>query len=163
MEEKRKLSGWANIQQIILLDLKYYDDKNLYSYEEYRQIVPRNVEVPMSKSEMPETSVIDTNNFIVKKEDNYQLADIITSELKMIDEEKKELKRKEDAIRETLLKEMEDKGIIKISDENISITYKAPTEKETFRTKDFKKDLPDLYDTYVEFTPVKSSLLIKIK
>ena len=163
MEEKRKLSGWANIQQIILLDLKYYDDKNLYSYEEYRQIVPRNVEVPMSKPEMPETSVIDINNFIVKKEDNYQLSDIITSELKMIDEEKKELKRKEEAIRETLLKEMEDKGIIKISDENISITYKAPTEKETFRTKDFKKDLPDLYDTYVEFTPVKSSLLIKIK
>jgi hypothetical protein len=160
MEEKRTLSGWANIQQIRLLDLKYYDDNNLYSYEEYRQIVPRNVEVPMPKPEIP---VIDINNFIVKKEDNYQLADIITSELKMIDEEKKELKRKEDAIRETLLKEMEDKGIIKISDENISITYKAPTEKETFRTKDFKKDLPDLYDTYVEFTPVKSSLLIKIK
>ena len=163
MQEKRKLAGWANIQQIILLDLKYYDDNNLYSYEEYRQIVPRNVEVPMPKSEMPETSVIDINNFIVKKEDNYQLADAVISELKMIDEEKKELKRKEDAIRETLLKEMEDKGIIKISDENISITYKAPTEKETFRTEDFKKDLPDLYDTYVEFTPVKSSLLIKIK
>lgn len=106
---------------------------------------------------------VDLYNLIVKKEDNYQLADIITSELKMIDEEKKELKRKEDAIRETLLKEMEDKGIIKISDENISITYKAPTEKETFRTAMFKKDLPDLYDTYVEFTPVKSSLLIKIK
>lgn len=163
MEEKKTLAGWANIQQIRLLDLKYYDDNNLYSYEEYRQIVPRNVEVPMPKPEIPEAGIIDINNFIVKKEDNYQLADIITSELKMIDEEKKELKRKEDAIRETLLKEMEDKGIIKISDENISITYKAPTEKETFRTKDFKKDLPDLYDTYVEFTPVKSSLLIKIK
>lgn len=163
MQEKRTLAGWANMQKIRLLDLKYYDDNNLYSYEEYRQIVPRNVEVPMPKPEMPATSVIDINNFIVKKEDNYQLADIITSELRMIDEEKKELKRKEDAIRETLLKEMEDKGIIKISDENISITYKAPTEKETFRTKDFKKDLPDLYDTYVEFTPVKSSLVIKIK
>ena len=163
MQEKRTLSGWANIQQIRLLDLKYYDDNNLYSYEEYRQIVPRNVEVPMPKPEMPAITITDINDFIVKKEDNYQLADIITSELKMIDEEKRELKRKEDAIRETLLKEMEDKGIIKISDENISITYKAPTERETFRTKDFKKDLPDLYDTYVEFTPVKSSLLIKIK
>ena len=103
------------------------------------------------------------NNLIVKKEDNYQLADTIISELRLIDEEEKELKEKKEKIRETLLKEMEDKGIIKISDENISITYKAPTEKETFRTKDFKKDLPDLYDTYVEFTPVKSSLLIKIK
>ena len=103
------------------------------------------------------------NDLIVKKENNYQLADIIISELKMIDEEKKELKRKEDAIREILLKEMEDKNILKLENENISITYKAPTERETFRTKDFKKDLPDLYDTYVEFTPVKSSLLIKIK
>lgn len=110
-----------------------------------------------------EVKKVDLYNLIVKKEDNYQLADIITSELKMIDEEKKELKRKEDAIREILLKEMEDKGIIKISDENISITYKAPTEKETFRTKDFKKDLPDLYDSYIEFTPVKGSLVIKIK
>lgn len=110
-----------------------------------------------------EVKKVDLYNFIVKKEDNYQLADIIISELKMIDEEKKELKRKEDVIREILLKEMEDKGIIKISDENISITYKAPTEKETFRTAMFKKDLPDLYDTYVEFTPVKGSLVIKIK
>ena len=103
------------------------------------------------------------NDLIVKKEDNYQLTDTIISELRLIDEEEKELKEKKEKIRETLLKEMEDKGIIKISDENISITYKAPTERETFRTKDFKKDLPDLYDTYVEFTPVKSSLLIKIK
>lgn len=163
MQEKRTLSGWANMQQIRLLDLKYYDDNNLYSYEEYRQIVPRNVEVPMPKPEMPETSVIDINNFIVKKEDNYQLLNIVTSELKMIEEEKKELIRKEKAIREQLLKEMEEKNILKLESENISITYKAPTERETFRTKDFKKDLPDLYDTYVEFTPVKSSLLIKIK
>ena len=108
-------------------------------------------------------SITDITNFIIKKEDNYQLANIITSELKMIDEEEKKLKEKKEKIREALLKEMEDKGILKIADENISITYKAPTEKETFRTKDFKKDLPDLYDTYVEFTPVKSSLLIKIK
>lgn len=106
---------------------------------------------------------VDLYNLIVKKEDNYQLADIITSELKMIEEEKKELKRKEDVIREILLKEMEEKNILKLENDDVSITYKAPTEKETFRTKDFKKDLPDLYDTYVEFTPVKGSLLIKFK
>lgn len=103
------------------------------------------------------------NNLIVKKEENYQLTDTIISELRLIDEEEKELKEKKEKIREILLKEMEDKNILKLENENISITYKAPTERETFRTKDFKKDLPDLYDTYVEFTPVKSSLLIKIK
>lgn len=103
------------------------------------------------------------NNLIVKKEDNYQLTDTIISELRLIDEEEKKVKEKKEKIREILLKEMEDKNILKLENENISITYKAPTERETFRTKDFKKDLPDLYDTYVEFTPVKSSLLIKIK
>ena len=103
------------------------------------------------------------NNLIVKKEDNYQLTDTIISELRLIDEEEKELKEKKEKIREILLKEMEDKNILKLENENISITYKEPTERETFRTAKFKKDLPDLYDTYVEFTPVKSSLLIKIK
>ena len=103
------------------------------------------------------------NDLIVKKEDNYQLSNIIISELKMIEEEEKKLKEKKEKIRESLLKEMEEKNILKLENENISITYKAPTERETFRTKDFKNDLPDLYDTYVEFTPVKSSLLIKIK
>ena len=103
------------------------------------------------------------NDLIVKKEDNYQLSNIIISELKIIDEEEKKIKEKKEKIREILLKEMEDKNILKLENENISITYKAPTERETFRTAKFKKDLPDLYDTYVEFTPVKSSLLIKIK
>lgn len=103
------------------------------------------------------------NNLIVKKEDNYQLTDAVISELKLIDEEERELKEKKEKIREILLKEMEEKNILKLENENISITYKAPTERETFRTAKFKKDLPDLYDTYVEFTPVKSSLVIKIK
>lgn len=103
------------------------------------------------------------NNLIVKKEDNYQLTDTIISELRLIDEEEKELKEKKEKIREILLKEMEDKNILKLENENISITCKEPTERETFRTAKFKKDLPDLYDTYVEFTPVKSSLVIKIK
>ena len=103
------------------------------------------------------------NDLIVKKEDNYQLTDAVISELKMIEEEEIELKEKKEKIREILLKEMEDKNILKLENEDISITYKAPTERETFRTAKFKKDLPDLYDTYVEFIPVKSSLLIKIK
>ena len=103
------------------------------------------------------------NNLIVKKEDNYQLTDTIISELRLIDKEEKELKEKKEKIREILLKEMEDKNILKLENEDISITYKAPTERETFRTAKFKKDLPDLSDTYVEFTPIKSSLLIKIK
>ena len=103
------------------------------------------------------------NDLIEKKEDNYQLTDAVISALKMIDEEEKKLKAKKEKIREILLKEMEEKNILKLENEDISITRKEPTERETFRTAKFREDLPDLYDTYVEFTPVKSSLVIKIK
>ena len=103
------------------------------------------------------------NNLIVKEMEEFKLRQTIADELILIDKEEKALKEKKEKIREILLKEMEDKNILKLESDNISITRKEPTERETFRTKDFKKDLPDLYDTYVEFTPVKGSLLIKIK
>lgn len=103
------------------------------------------------------------NNLIVKEMEEFKLRKTIADELILIDEKEKELKAKKEKIREILLKEMEDKNILKLETENISITRKEPTERETFRTAKFKKDLPDLYDTYVEFTPVKGSLLIKIK
>lgn len=103
------------------------------------------------------------NNLIVKEMEEFKLRQTIAEELILIDKEEKALKEKKEKIREILLKEMEEKNILKLENENISITHKAPTEKETFRIKKFKEDLPDLYDTYVEFTPVKSSLLIKVK
>ena len=46
------------------------------------------------------------NDLIVKKEDNYQLTDVIISALKSIDEEEKKIKQKKEKIREILLKEM---------------------------------------------------------
>ena len=77
------------------------------------------------------------NNLIVKEMEEFKLRQNIADELISIDKEEKELKEKKEKIREILLKEMEDKNILKLENENISITYKAPTERETYRTKDF--------------------------
>lgn len=57
----------------------------------------------------------------------------------MIDEEKKELKRKEDAIRETLLKEMEDKGIIKYQMKISVLLIKHQLRKKHLEQKILKK------------------------
>ena len=103
------------------------------------------------------------NKIIIRNEDKYMLTSDTSKKIAEIEIKMKELKAKEEELKQMILKEMEEKNILKLENENISITYKAQTERETFRTAKFKKDLPDLYDTYVEFTPVKSSLLIKIK
>ena len=74
----------------------------------------------------------------------------------------KELKEQEENIKEAILKEMEAKGVIKLESEEIKITYIAPTDRETFDSKKFRSDNPDLYDEYVKITPVKASLRVKV-
>ena len=63
-----------------------------------------------------------------------------------------------DMIREA----MEQYGVVKIETENLNVTYVQPTEKETFDSKAFKEDFPELYDEYVKMTPVKASLRVKV-
>ena len=76
----------------------------------------------------------------------------------------KALKEQEDALKEAIKKEMEEKGIIKLEDDfnGLSITYVAPTYRETFDSKKLKADNPDLYDEYVKISNVKSSIRIKV-
>lgn len=75
----------------------------------------------------------------------------------------KEIKVKEDALKKAILEEMESKGLIKLDTDELVISYVAPTDRETLDTKTLKEELPDIYDTYVKISPVKSSIRIKLK
>lgn len=76
----------------------------------------------------------------------------------------KEIKEQEEALKEAIKAEMEARGILKIEDETngMTISYVAPTTRETFDSKKFKADNPDMYDEYVKLSPVKSSIRIKL-
>ncbi len=75
----------------------------------------------------------------------------------------KEMKAKEDKLKQAILEEMESKSIIKIDSDDLTISYVAPTDRETFDSKSFKAEHQDLYDEFVKMTPVKSSIRIKVK
>ena len=66
---------------------------------------------------------------------------------------------------EQILEEMENKGILKVSNEivGLEVTYIAPSDRESFDSKKLREDNPDLYDEYVKMSPVKSSIRIKLK
>ena len=74
------------------------------------------------------------------------------------------IKEQEETLKKAIKAEMEAKGILKVQDETngMTITYIAPTYRETFDSKKFKADNPDMYDEYVKFSPVKSSIRIKL-
>ena len=58
---------------------------------------------------------------------------------------------------------MENKNILKLETDDLTITYIAPAERETFDSKRFREENSDLYDEYVKFSPVKSSIRVKVK
>jgi hypothetical protein len=77
----------------------------------------------------------------------------------------KAIKEQEEKLKKAILEEMESKGIIKVEDEisGISITYVAESYRETFDSKKFRADNPDMYDDYIRMSPVKPSIRIKVK
>lgn len=74
----------------------------------------------------------------------------------------KEIKEKEE-LKQNILTEMENKNILKLETDDLTITYIAPAERETFDSKRFREENSDLYDEYVKFSPVKSSIRVKVK
>ena len=81
-------------------------------------------------------------------------------ELKQMEEKVKTLK---ETLSTYLLQEMESKNIKGIETPEMTISYVDSYERETFDSKTFKKDYPDMYDDYVKFTTVKPSVRIKTK
>ena len=75
----------------------------------------------------------------------------------------KEAKAKEEALKAEILAEMEERGILKIETDELTITYVAETERETFDTKAFRDEYAELYDDYVKMTTVKPSIRIKVR
>ena len=74
----------------------------------------------------------------------------------------KEFKAKEEELKQRILEEMESKGILSIKTPELTISYVAPTSRETFDSKTFRKDHPDLYDEYVNISLVKASVRMKV-
>lgn len=105
-------------------------------------------------------------NELIRMQNGTSLLDIETSN-KIASFEKliKELKEQEEALKEAIKAEMEAKGLLKVEDEinGITISYVAETMRESFDSKKFKAENPDVYDEYIRFSPVKSSIRIKVK
>lgn len=103
-------------------------------------------------------------NDLITIKDGNALLDVETSaKIAEFERKMKEIKEAEDALKQGILKEMEQKGILKVETEEMTISYIAPTDRETFDSKRFKFDHPDMFDEYVKLTPVKSSVRIKVK
>lgn len=79
------------------------------------------------------------------------------------EKEIKALKDAEEKLKAEILAAMEANGCIKLETPELNITYIAPTDRETFDSKAFRAEHPEMYDDYVKMSAVKSSIRIKVK
>ncbi len=97
------------------------------------------------------------------KIENGKLAQQTIEYIIAVETQMKALKDQYDQFKSELLSAMEQYGIVKFENENVRINYVAETTRETFDSKQFKADMPDLYDEYVKFSKVKPSVRIKVE
>ena len=87
----------------------------------------------------------------------------VSSKLAEFERMAKDIKTKQDELKRKILIEMEEQGILKIETDELTITYVAPTSRETFDSKALRKDKPDLYDEYVRLSTISASVRMKVK
>ena len=99
--------------------------------------------------------IIITNDNLIPKSTENEIVNVI--------KQLAEVKEKEKALKEALVREMEKRNIKKIETEKITITYIDATTKETFDTKAFREAYRDLYDEYAKLSDVKAYVKIGVK
>lgn len=101
-------------------------------------------------------------NDLIKFKDG-KLAQQTINYITAIETQMKILKDQYDAFKDDLKEAMEQNGLIKVECDNIKINYIAESTRETFDSKAFKSDMPELYNEYVKFSKVKASVRIKVE
>lgn len=91
------------------------------------------------------------------------LTPAVQNQIVEFEKQAKAVKEAQEKLKEAILKEMEEKGIIKLDSEELTITYIAPTYSEKFDSKALKADNEELYNKYIKLSKVKSSVRIKVK
>ena len=103
-------------------------------------------------------------NELITIKDGATILDVkVAEQIAEFERKAKEIEDAEKSLREQILAEMEEKNIKSIETEDLIISYKASYDRESFQSKQFRADNPDLYDSYVTMTTVKPSVSIKLK
>ena len=103
------------------------------------------------------------DNLIIIEQNTALLNPEVSSKLAEFERMAEDIKTKQKELKEKILAEMEEHGILKIETDELTINYVAPYSKESFDSKAFRKDNPDLYDEYVKISTVSASVRMKLK
>ena len=105
------------------------------------------------------------NNLVLLENGEFDVAVDVKNTIFAIENEIKKLKEMQDNYKKALIEEIEKRGITKCNIKNdlFTLTYKAPTTRETLDSKSLKADMPEIFDEYVKISDVSSSISVRLK
>ena len=105
---------------------------------------------------------MEENEILVIKGFNAQINPTIATQIKNFELQVKDIKAKEEELKNKILDAMRTHRVEKIESPELTITYIAPTKRETLDSKKLKEEKPDIYLEYVQVSDVKDSIRLKI-
>lgn len=97
------------------------------------------------------------------KIENGKLPETVIQTLVNFERMAKQIKDQQEELKKGILEAMERNGILKIDNEYLTISYIGETDRETFDSKGFRAEYPELYDDFVKISTVKPSIGLKLK
>lgn len=91
-----------------------------------------------------------------------QLADVETI-IKEIEDSKKQAEARAQELRAAIMTAMKNNGVSVFENERMRIAYVAPSVRSSVDTARLKKDMPDVYQSYLRESQIKESLRITLK
>lgn len=91
-----------------------------------------------------------------------QLADVETI-IKEIECSKKQAEERAQELRAAIMSAMKSNGVSSFENERIKISYVAPSVRLSVDTERLKKDMPEVYQSYLRESQIKESLRITLK
>ena len=95
--------------------------------------------------------------------DTAELSVQASNRLAEIESTIKAAKEAEEEIKRAIKEEMEQAGVISVETDKVKISYIRGSDRESFDSKAFRKDNPELYDEYVKIIKVDPSVRITLR
>lgn len=128
--------------------------ENLKSYNDYLTSMNHDIQ---------ENIIMDMAPSLDLKEYYESQNKLFNEYLIKIEEAKKEINEYEKQLKEILLQVCEGLDIKKIENDDFRINYIDKTSRETFDSKTFRKDYPDLYDKYISISSISPQIKVTLK
>ena len=157
-EDRKTITEWCIKSKINLLDPSYFNDEKQYTLEEFEEIVPKDIQIPLVSDLETGTALDDFARGIIPEQ--------FAKDYKKMKKLQAELEKTEKQIKSKLLEMFESISGLEqkyVSMDGLRFTYVGPTKRKSVDSKKLQEEWPEIYKKCLKESNVKSQIRTSIE